>query len=110
MPQNDSQRSGDMGVGGSVSGGGARPPRILAALFAILGIVLAAGGVRLLALGGSLYYAIAGVALLASGVLLWRANPWGARIYALLTLGTMVWAVAEAGFDGWRSRRASCRT
>jgi membrane-bound PQQ-dependent dehydrogenase (glucose/quinate/shikimate family) len=79
----------------------ARPPRILAAVFALLGVVLAAGGVRLVTLGGSFYYLIAGVALIASGVLLWRANPWGARIYALLTLGTIVWAVAEAGFDGW---------
>ena len=67
----------------------------------VLGVVLAAGGVRLVTLGGSFYYLIAGVALIASGVLLWRANPWGARFYALLTLGTIVWALAESGFDGW---------
>ncbi|MGH8178818.1 MAG: PQQ-binding-like beta-propeller repeat protein, partial [Steroidobacter sp.] len=79
----------------------ARPPRIFAVVLAIIGVVMTLGGVRLITLGGSFYYAIAGVTLIASAVLLWRANRWGARLYGVLTLGTIVWALAESGFDGW---------
>ena len=78
-----------------------RAPHIFASLLALLGVVLSVGGVRLATLGGSLYYLVAGATLIASGVLLWRRQALGARLYALLTLGTVIWAVWESGFDGW---------
>lgn len=78
-----------------------RPPRVFAVLLMLTGLTLAIGGVRLIALGGSFYYAVTGVALIVSGVLLWRGRRWGARLYALITFGTIVWAIAESGFDGW---------
>jgi quinate dehydrogenase (quinone) len=78
-----------------------RPPRIFASFLLVIGLVLAAGGVRLATLGGSLYYVIAGIALIAAAVLLWRGERAGAYIYGLLTLGTLVWALVESGFDGW---------
>jgi membrane-bound PQQ-dependent dehydrogenase (glucose/quinate/shikimate family) len=78
-----------------------RPPRIFASFLLLIGLVLAAGGVRLATLGGSLYYAITGVLLIASAVLLWRGQRWGAHLYGLMTLGTIVWALVESGFDGW---------
>jgi quinate dehydrogenase (quinone) len=67
----------------------------------LIGLVLVAGGIRLASLGGSLYYAIAGAVLIACAVLLWRGQRWGALLYGLLTLGTIVWALFESGFDGW---------
>ena len=36
-----------------------------------------------------------------SAVLLWRGERWGAYLYGLLTVGTIVWALTESGFDGW---------
>ncbi|HMN46164.1 MAG TPA: membrane-bound PQQ-dependent dehydrogenase, glucose/quinate/shikimate family [Povalibacter sp.] len=78
-----------------------RAPRILATIFVLMGLVLGIGGVRLLMLGGSFYYAIAGIVLIASGVLLFRAEVWGSRLYGLLVVGTVIWALAEVGFDGW---------
>jgi quinate dehydrogenase (quinone) len=78
-----------------------RPPRIFASLLLLIGLVLALGGVRLATLGGSLYYVIAGVLLIASAVLLWRGRQSGAFLYWLLTAGTVVWALLESGFDGW---------
>ena len=78
-----------------------RPPRIFASILLLIGLILAAGGVRLATLGGSLYYVIAGVALITSAVMLWRGQRWGAYLYGLLTLGTIVWAIMESGFDGW---------
>jgi membrane-bound PQQ-dependent dehydrogenase (glucose/quinate/shikimate family) len=78
-----------------------RPPRIFASILILIGLVLGGGGVSLVSLGGSPYYLIAGVALIASGVLLWRAQRWGAYLYGLLTLGTIIWALFESGFHGW---------
>ena len=78
-----------------------RPPRIFAVILLLVGLVLGIGGLRLAAAGGSFYYVITGVILSASAILLWRGDRWGAYLYGLLTFGTVIWAVAEAGFDGW---------
>jgi len=78
-----------------------RPPRIFASFLLLIGLVLAVGGVRLATLGGSLYYVVAGVLLIASAILLWRGAQNGAYLYWLLTAGTVVWALLESGFDGW---------
>jgi membrane-bound PQQ-dependent dehydrogenase (glucose/quinate/shikimate family) len=78
-----------------------RPPRILSAVLLVIGIVLLLGGGRLVTLGGSFYYLIAGATLIGSAIGLWRARAWGAYLYGVLTLGTVVWAIAEAGLDGW---------
>jgi quinoprotein glucose dehydrogenase len=75
--------------------------RALSFGIAVLGLVLGAGGARLLSLGGSAYYVVVGAALLASAVFLWRLSKWGARIYGALLAGTAVWAVWESGFDPW---------
>ncbi len=76
-------------------------PKILASVFILLGLVLSIGGGQLAMLGGSLYYLLAGIALLASGVLLWRGNSWGSYLYGVLTALTTIWALAEVGFNGW---------
>lgn len=85
----------------SFGGQRSRPPRILALVLLLFGVTLAVGGVRLVSLGGSFYYVTAGIGLLASGVLLWQANAWGAYVYGLVVLGTAIWALMEVGFDGW---------
>jgi membrane-bound PQQ-dependent dehydrogenase (glucose/quinate/shikimate family) len=85
----------------SNSGRRPRPPRIFSAVLFVIGIVLLLGGGRLVTLGGSFYYLIAGATLIASAIGLWQAQAWGAYLYGVLTLGTVVWAIAEAGFDGW---------
>jgi len=77
------------------------PPRIFAALLAIIGLVLAAGGVWLVVLGGSPYYVITGIAVLASAVLLWRGRMLGAWIYVAMLTGTVIWAFWEVGLDWW---------
>ena len=52
-----------------------RPPRIYATMLLLMGAALVAGGVKLVALGGSWYYVIAGSLLVAAGV--WRSAPVG---------------------------------
>jgi quinoprotein glucose dehydrogenase len=85
----------------------ARPGRslvlaILAAIVALLGLVLGVGGVWLAVLGGSLYYLIAGLILIVCAVLLWQRRPAALWLYALLLVGTMIWALAEVGLDFWQ--------
>ena len=67
-----------------------RRPRIFATLLAGIGLVLIVGGARLLMLGGSLYYLVAGLACVLSGALLWRGRSLGSFVYGGMLLGTIV--------------------
>ena len=80
---------------------------ILGGLLALIGIVLAAGGVWLAVLGGSIYYLLAGLGLLASGVLLVRGRPLGAYLYLAVFALTLVWALWEVGLNVWARGRLS---
>ena len=75
--------------------------RVLAVLLLVIGAVLAVGGTWLLSLGGSFYYLLAGLGLIASGVMLWRLRLLGAWIYIGVFLLTVVWALWEVGLNGW---------
>lgn len=74
---------------------------ILGALLALAGLGLAAGGVKLVSLGGSWYYLIAGLALLATGVLYALRKPTAAIVLAVTVLGTLLWALSEVGLNFW---------
>ena len=74
---------------------------LLAAAMAIAGLGLLGGGIELAVLGGSLYYAFAGAALIATAIGLVRKWPWAFRIFGLLLAVTLIWAVWESGMDGW---------
>ena len=75
---------------------------IMAIVTGLLGVLLLACGAYLLSLGGSAYYVIAGVALIATAVLLWRGRSVALLVYALLLAGTMIWALWEVGLDFWQ--------
>lgn len=72
-----------------------------AAIVALMGLALLAGGVWLAVLGGSPYYVIAGAALLVTAWLLWQRHAAALWVYAALLLGTMAWALWEVGLDFW---------
>ena len=78
-----------------------RPPRIFAAIVLLVAIAFLYGGVRLLAVGGSLYYVVAGIALLTSAVFLWRGDKRGSHIYGALLVVTLLWSLLEVGTDLW---------
>ena len=82
-------------------GTAARAPRAFATLLILFGLALLLGGVRLALLGGSLYYAPAGAALIASGGLLWRRDRRGSWLYGALYVVTLAWSLFEVGFDAW---------
>jgi quinoprotein glucose dehydrogenase len=81
-----------------------RPPLILiitSIVLALIGLYLGIGGIWLAAIGGSLYYVIAGIAFIITGLLVWRRRPAALWLYAAILLCTLIWAVWEVGFDFW---------
>jgi quinoprotein glucose dehydrogenase len=67
----------------------------------LLGLLLAAGGGWLAALGGSWAYIGLGLGLTVTGVLLLRHRRDALAVYAALLLATLVWALWEVGLDRW---------
>jgi quinoprotein glucose dehydrogenase len=76
-------------------------PWIFAVLLLLLGLALGGGGAELVLLGGSLYYLVTGLALIASAVLLWRGRRAGMWVYLVVIAYTLAWSLWEVGFDGW---------
>lgn len=76
--------------------------RLTAIVVGLIGFAMLGGGLWLIALDGSGYYAVAGFAMLATAVLLWRRRRSALLVYALVVLGTLAWAVAEIGLDWWQ--------
>jgi quinoprotein glucose dehydrogenase len=71
-------------------------------VIALMGVGLAAAGAYLVALGGSVYYLLAGLGFLATAILLLLRRPLALVVYGLLTLLSLAWAVWEVGFDWWQ--------
>jgi quinoprotein glucose dehydrogenase len=70
-------------------------------IFASLGTVIFVPGVYLLSIGGSIYYAFAGLALLLTGFLNFIRSPQSARLYALVIFVTLFWALYEVELRPW---------
>jgi quinoprotein glucose dehydrogenase len=67
----------------------------------LLGLGIGGLGAWLVALGGTPYYLVAGIVLVISGILIGRGQAAGVWLYAGTLIGTIVWAISEAGLDGW---------
>jgi len=70
-------------------------------LFGLIGLVLTIGGGWLIAVGGSWYYLLAGLGLIASGALLVLGRLTGVWLYAAIFGLTVLWALWEVGLNGW---------
>lgn len=67
----------------------------------LLGLALMIGGVRLISLGGSWYYLVAGIGLVIAGVQLARGRISGAWWYGAVFFGTFFWTLWEVGLSYW---------
>jgi quinoprotein glucose dehydrogenase len=76
-------------------------PRIFALVLLLIGIALLLPGIRLATLGGSPYYALAGLAITLSGALLWRGDSRAVSVYAATFAATLLWSLYESGLDAW---------
>src|SRR5579862_11198 len=75
--------------------------RVGAVIVAAVGLYCLVGGLWLVGLGGSFYYAAAGLGYIAGGYLLFRYRASGAWLIAFIFPITLMWAVAERGFAFW---------
>jgi|GEM_PF-3158154 glucose dehydrogenase len=64
----------------------AKPPRIFPVILFLIAIPLVLGGLQLVFLGGSFYYLLAGLVLVASAYRLWHADPTGSLVYGGLLI------------------------
>jgi quinoprotein glucose dehydrogenase len=67
----------------------------------VFGLPIALGGVWLIVLGGSWYYLPAGLGLLLTAFLLFRCDMAAVWVYLATYVGTVIWALWEAGLDPW---------
>ncbi|MDB5428981.1 MAG: glucose dehydrogenase [Caulobacter sp.] len=86
---------------GSRGGAGLWAARVLGILLLLIGLVLTGGGGWLAILGGSLYYLLAGIGLIISGVLIVRGRVSGAWIYGAVFVATVLWSLWEVGLSAW---------
>jgi len=74
---------------------------LLGVLLVVFGIPMLVLGIWLITLGGSWYYALAGIGLLATAWFLFRRDVAAFWMYFVTFVGTVLWALWERGFDGW---------
>jgi quinoprotein glucose dehydrogenase len=74
----------------------------LIVILALMGAGLSGGGAVLIRGGGSPYYLVAGIALLACAFALVRRSGAAILIYAGLLIATLIWSLWEVGLDGWQ--------
>lgn len=74
---------------------------LLSIVLVLFGLPLLAGGSWLIFLGGSWYYALAGITLIIIAFLVKPRRELAQFLYALLLIATAIWAYWEAGFDWW---------
>jgi len=74
---------------------------LLGAVILAAGLFFAIGGGKLVSLGGSPYFLIAGIALVLAGGLIALRKTSGGLLFGATFLVTVLWALWEVGFSFW---------
>src|SRR3546814_15491493 len=74
---------------------------VLDIVIAAAGLAFVLGGVRLISLGGSWYFLVARLTILASGIQIFRGRRSGGWLFLLAFFAPIAWAFWEVGFDYW---------
>ncbi|MBK0033983.1 glucose/quinate/shikimate family membrane-bound PQQ-dependent dehydrogenase [Erwinia sp. S43] len=74
---------------------------LLGLILLAAGLYFVIGGVKLISLGGSWYFAIAGIFTAISAIQFFRRKSSAVLIFALVFIGTVIWAIQDAGIDFW---------
>lgn len=69
----------------------------LAVAVILCGLIMAAGGIWLMTLGGPWYYFANGACLIVSGALLYAQRVAGVALYWLAFIASVAWTVSEVG-------------
>ncbi|QIQ22031.1 membrane-bound PQQ-dependent dehydrogenase, glucose/quinate/shikimate family [Zophobihabitans entericus] len=90
-----------MGINNNLSSIGKLFAWIVGLLLILSGLFFTIAGVYLITLGGSWYFAIMGIAMLVAGYYFFKLKPFGAWLYGIAYVLTIVWAIWEVGFEYW---------
>ncbi|MDN3524540.1 glucose/quinate/shikimate family membrane-bound PQQ-dependent dehydrogenase [Halomonas sabkhae] len=74
---------------------------IVSLIFWLVGLALLGGGIWLITLDGSWYYALTGVLLIVVGAMTRSRRPTAQLLYALFLIATAAWSLWESGYDWW---------
>lgn len=74
---------------------------ILGLVLLFTGLFFVIGGGKLITLGGSWYFLIAGLLTLFSAIQIFRKKSSAVAIFAVVFIGTLIWAYIDAGWDFW---------
>ena len=74
---------------------------ILGLALLITGLFYIIGGGKLISLGGSWYFLIAGLFTTASAFFIFKKKALGVWLFALVFVGTVIWALIDAGWEFW---------
>jgi len=78
-----------------------KTPIITGIVFILIGLALTGGGAWLIALHGSLFYAIAGLGIVLTGGLLIARQRSALWVYAIVVIGSVAWSIYDIRFDWW---------
>ena len=67
----------------------------------VFGLLFVAGGGYLATLGGSLYFLLAGLGMIAASVLMFKQRLSGVWLFAAVMVASIVWALLDAGLVFW---------
>lgn len=59
------------------------------------------GGGKLVSLGGSWYFLVAGLFITLSAISIFRKKALGVWIFAAVFVGTVIWSLVDAGWEFW---------
>ena len=76
--------------------------KITSIVIAIVGIAMLYMGTKLLLIGGTPFYALMGLGLLATAITLFMNKKIALSLYALLMWIVLAWMIYEVGFDKWQ--------
>ncbi|RRW40783.1 glucose/quinate/shikimate family membrane-bound PQQ-dependent dehydrogenase [Pseudomonas luteola] len=68
----------------------------------LISLAMLVGGVKLITVGGSFYYALAGAGIFITGILLVLAHRAALPLFALVLFASTLWALYEVGLDWWQ--------
>lgn len=74
---------------------------VLGLILLATGLFFVIGGGKLVSLGGSWYFVIAGIFTVLSAIQFFRRKSSAVLIFALVFIGSAIWAVLDAGIDFW---------
>jgi len=74
---------------------------VLGLILLATGLFFVIGGGKLVSLGGSWYFVIAGIFTIFSAIQFFRRKSSAVLIFALVFIGSAIWAVLDVGIDFW---------